>query len=405
MKYIIIIGDGMGDLPIPELGGKTPLEAAATPHIDRIANLGCVGLMQTVFNNLPIGSIVANMGILGFDPYEYYPHGRASFEALAQNVTINENDLAFRCNLISLDGDRVQDFTAGMIPDDQGRALLERLEIDQNTLKIEIYPGMSYRNLLIVRNAGVSAEEITCFEPHMNIGETIHDILPHGRSVESRRLVPILRQVMADSRTQFCELNKTLKTKADMLWLWSPSSPPNMPDMLDFRGVSGGIVCGMDFLKGVGEACGMRFEHIPGANAYIDTNYEGKLDSAKRFLQDLDFVYVHINAPDEEAHQRDVQGKIKSIELIDEKIVGPLLEYCDENWSENYRLMILPDHYTLLSDGRHTAHDVPAAIFGKGVVKDGAMRLNETEAAASQNHFGRSYQFFPKFLHDETIGA
>ncbi len=394
----------MGDRPIPELDHRTPLEAAKTPNMDRIARMGRVGLMQTIFPNLPIGSIVANMGIMGFDPYEYYPHGRASFEALAKGILLEPDDLAFRCNLISLDGSKIKDFTAGMISDGDAQTMLTHLKFDKDSFEIEIYPGMSYRNLLIIRNAGIPADEIVCFEPHMNIGEEIYDILPHGRSSRARKFIPVLRKIMLDSIEQFKMLNKRFHTKADMIWLWSPSAPPNLPDIFELYGVTGAVVCGMDFLKGIGLSAGLRIEHIPGTNAYIDTNYKGKLETAKKFLQEEDFVYVHINAPDEESHQRSVKGKIKSIELIDQEIVGPLLEFCEQNWPGEYRIMVLPDHYTLLSDGTHTADRVPVAIAGKGIRPNGATRLTERDAIEkSTDYYGRSYQFMEKFLHQETF--
>ena len=404
-KFLIIIGDGMGDLPIPALDNRTPLEAARTPHLDEIAKNGRVGLMQTIYPNLPIGSIVANMGILGFNPYEYYPNGRASFEALAKGISLKDNDLAFRCNLISLDGERIKDFTAGNISDGEAGAMLTRLQVPHNEFEIGVFPGMSYRNLLIIRDAAISADEIVCFEPHMNIGQEIHDILPHGRSDRARRAVPYLRQLLLDSIPQFKKLNEKFHTKADMIWLWSPSAPPVLPDIKEKFGITGGIVCGMDFLKGIGLACSMQIEHIPGANAYIDTNYAGKLETAKKFLQQVDLVYVHINAPDEEAHKRDVGGKIKSIELIDREIMGPLLHYCQQHWPEAFRVMVLPDHYTLLSDGRHTAHHVPVALYGAGIVADTTTRLSESQAGrAGQDHYGKSYDFMKTFLHD-TLGG
>ncbi len=393
----------MGDKPVSELRGHTPLEAAKTPHLDRIVKQGMLGEMQTIFPNLPVGSIVANMGIMGFDPYEYYPYGRASFEALAQGIRLRENDLAFRCNLISLDGEKISDFTAGLISDGDAVTMLTRLHIEEDELEIEVYPGMSYRNLLIVRNAGINADEIVCFEPHMNIGEEIHDILPHGRSDRARKFIPALRKILLDSIVRFRELNKRYHTRADMIWLWSPSAPPKMPDLLEKYQITGGIVCGMDFLKGIGLAAGMRIEHIPGTNAYIDTNYSGKLETAKKFLHLDDFVYVHINAPDEEAHQRDVAGKVRSIELIDSEIIGPLLAYCEEHWPDDFRIMVLPDHYTLLSDGTHTTDFVPVAVMGKGIAQDDSTRLSEKQAARTGVHFGRSYHFFNTFIHQEIL--
>ena len=405
MKYLIILGDGMGDLPIAELGNRTPLETARTPNLDRIVSQGRVGLMQTIFPNLPIGSIVANMGILGFNPYEYYPHGRASFEALAKGIVLKPDDIAFRCNLISLNGKCIRDFTAGNINDEDARNVLARLKIAKDSFEIEVHPGMSYRNLLIIRDAGFPAYEIVCFEPHMNIGEEIHDILPHGRSNRARKFVPLLREILLDSIKQFKDINRTFQTKADMIWLWSPSAPPEMPNLQETYGITGAIVCGMDFLKGIGVDCGMQIEHIPGANAYIDTNYAGKLAAAKKFLQSVDLVYVHINAPDEEGHKRDPQGKVRSIELIDRNIIGPLYEFCETNYPESYRMMILPDHYTLLSDGTHTDHLVPVALYGAGVHPDSSHRLTENEAAEEERDpHGRSFSFMKTFLQQGSFG-
>lgn len=403
MKYLVIVGDGMGDLPIPELNNLTPLEKAKTPNLDKISQKGSVGLMKTIFPNLPVGSIVGNMGIMGFNPYEFYPHGRASFEALAQGITLNEGDIAFRCNLISLEGEKIRDFTAESIDDGDALSMLTHLKIQQNEFEIEIYPGMSYRNLLIVRNAGIEADEVTCFEPHMNIGEEIHDILPHGRTKQSRQIIPILRNLLIDSISQFKELNKRYKTKADMIWLWSPSSHPVMPDIFDTYKITGGIVCGMDFLKGIGLAAGMRTIHIPGANAYINTNYKGKRETAINFFEKDDLVYVHVNGPDEEGHKKNPTGKVKAIELLDQEIIGPIYEHCNEKFGEEFRVMILPDHYTLCKDGKHTNHDIPVVIAGKGIATNKAQRLTEEQAEKSGSHFGRSYNFMQKFLHQKEI--
>lgn len=403
MKRVIVVGDGMGDLPVEALGGRTPLEAASTPGFDRIARAGRVDRVQTVYRNLPIGSIVANLGILGYNPYETYPSGRASFEALGQGVQVEAGDLAFRCNLISLAGERIRDFTAGNIDDAAARTVLADLTLDFAGLEVELYPGMSYRNLLIVRGAAISAEEVVCYEPHTSIGEEIAPLLPQGRTRAARALLRPLRRALVDSIEQLAEINRKRGSQADMIWLWSPSSPPLLPDFRSRHGAGGAVVCAMDFLKGIGLAAGLETRHIPGANAYIDTNYRGKLNAALDYLERHDFLFVHVNAPDEEAHKRDVGGKVRSIELLDREIVSPLLDRLEERYPGSFRIALLPDHYTLVSDGTHGAQPVPVAWAGAGVHASGALRLTEREAARPPaEDLGRSFDFFSRYLGTEA---
>lgn len=399
MKRVLIVGDGMGDLPVAELGNRTPLEAALTPGMDRIAREGRVGRLRTIFRNLPVGSIVANLGLLGYDPRDAYPSGRASFEALGQGIDLGPSDLVFRCNLISVQDERIVDFTAKNIGDDAARAALAELDLDFGGLAIELHAGMSYRNLLIVRGAGVAAEEIVCYEPHMSIGERLEPLLPQGRTRAARALVASLRSALLASLGQLARANLRLHTQADMIWLWSPSSAPELAAFEHRFGISGAVVCAMDFLKGIGLAAGMETSHIPGANAYIDTNYRGKLDRAVDYLERHDFVVVHVNAPDEEAHKRDCQGKVRAIELLDREIVSPLLVHLARRYPGRYRVMVVPDHFTLVSDGTHTADPVPVAWAGAGVPPDSAMRLTEAEASRPEaDDLGRSFEFLPTFL-------
>lgn len=403
MKRVIVVGDGMGDLPVEALGGRTPLEAASTPGFDRIARAGRVDRLQTIYRNLPIGSIVANLGILGYDPYENYPSGRASFEALGQGVRVGPGDLAFRCNLISLAGERIHDFTAGNIDDATARAVLADLTLDFSGLEVELYAGMSYRNLLIVRGAAISAEEVVCYEPHTSIGEEISALLPQGRTRAARALLRPLRRALIDSIAQLTAINRKRDSKADMIWLWSPSSPPVLPDFHARHGATGAVVCAMDFLKGIGLAAGLETRHIPGANAYIDTNYRGKLEATFEYLERHDFLFLHVNAPDEEAHKRDVEGKVRSIELLDREIVSPLLDRLEDRYGGDFRIAILPDHYTLVSDGTHGAQPVPVAWAGRGIVAAGARRLTEREAAQRPaEDLGRSFDFFARFFDSEA---
>jgi len=389
----------MGDVAVTALGGRTPLEAATTPGFDRIASQGRVGRLQTIYRNLPIGSIVANLGLLGYNPHEHYPSGRASFEALGQGIEVGPEDLVFRCNLIAVCDGKIADFTAGSIEDGMARSALGALDFDFGGLEVEMYPGMSYRNLLVVRGAKLSADEIVCYEPHTSIGEPYLPLLPQGKTRRARLLMEPLRKALVESVEQLERANRELGSKADMIWLWSPSSPPTLPSFRDCFGVTGAVVCAMDFLKGIAVAAGLSTSHIPDANAYIDTNYRGKLVRAMEYIEGHDFVLVHVNAPDEEAHKRDVAGKIRAIELLDGEIVSPLLRHLDDRFPDNYRIAVTADHYTLLSDGTHTAHPVPLAWAGTAVEPDSATRFTEAEAGRHDSEqLSRSFEFLPRFL-------
>jgi len=395
MKYVIVLCDGMADFPIPILENKTPLEYAYIPNMHFLAKNGQVGKMKTIFENLPIESAVANMGILGYEPSVYYPNGRASFEALAQGIAIGDNNLAFRCNLISLNHDKIKDFTSANISDGHAKNLISHFKI--NNADIKIFPGQSYRNLLIVRNTDVCPKDIITSPPHMNIKKSIKDILPQGRTPESKKLAKILSELMLDSINQLSSLNKYYKTEGDMFWLWSPSSTPSLPNFYEKYNLSGSIVAALDFLKGIGAAANMNFEDVPDTNGYIDTSYENKLKYAIKSLETNDFVYIHINAPDEEGHNRNALNKVKSIENIDHKILGPLILNLREQYGNNFRLAILPDHYTAVKDGKHYGFDVPFLVYGKDIQSDKLNEFTEKEAAKSKFNI-ISYNFLNYFF-------
>ena len=394
MKYIIIIPDGMADFPIPELGNKTPMEYAYIPNMHYLAKNGVVGKMQTSFENLPVGSIVANMSILGFNPYKYYPNGRASFEALAQGISLNEKDIAFRCNLISLDDKgKITDFTADNISDGNAKNIVSHYKT--NNKNIKIFPGQSYRNILIYRNANVKSEEIKTFEPHMNVGENYEEKLPEGKSENSTLIAKELTEQIQQSKIQLEKLNKYHKTKGDMFWIWSPSSAPTLPNFFDRYKITGTIVAAMDFLKGIGVSSNMNFEDIPDTNGYLDTNYDNKLKYAIKALETDDFVYIHINAPDEEGHSKNAKNKVKAIENIDNKIVAPLMLHLREKYEDNFRIAIMPDHYTAVKDGKHYDFDVPFLIYGKNITTDSSTEFTEKEAKNKDSKV-IAYEFLKK---------
>lgn len=401
MKYVIIILDGAADLPIPELDKKTPLEFAKIPNIDNLTKNGKTGLMRTMYPGLPVGSIVANLGILGYNPMRYYPNGRASFEALAHDIFLDEGDIAFRCNLVSLRDGKLEDFTANNISDEQARELIENFELSEESLVL--CQGQSYRNLMIVRDVNCNASEFISSEPHMNIGRPIEELLLEGTSTESIAVSKKLNEVMLKSIEKFRILNKdTNKSFADMIFLWGPSAEPRIPSFHKKFGIDGAIVSAVDFMHGIGLAARMEARRIPGATGYIDTNLIEKLRYAKDSLRYNDLIYLHINAPDEESHKKNIFGKVDIIEKIDKEIVGPLKIYLDRNYPNQYRLAILPDHYTLLKNGEHGDELVPYMIFGKGIARDTVRKFTEKEISKNSKTIIKSYEFMDFLLHDNS---
>jgi 2,3-bisphosphoglycerate-independent phosphoglycerate mutase len=382
MKHVIMIPDGMADYPISELDNKTPLESAFTPNMDFLAREGKTGLVQTMYDGLPVGSLVAIMGLLGYNPTRYYPVGRASFEALAQNIHLGDNDIVFRCNLISIEDMKISDFTSKMISNQDALNIISNLKIkDEN---IEIYAGQSYRNLLVVRDANVSARDIIAHEPHSNINTPINEILLDSPNPELKNLIDRLNSILIDSIEQINELNEKFKTKADMIWLWSPSVPPKMPSFYSKFNMNGSVVAGLDFLRGLGEAARMESKEIRGATGYLDTNLKEKLKYAKNFLRNNDFLLVHYNATDEESHAKNLDNKIQAIESFDKEIVGPLLEHLKESYNGNFRIAIMPDHYTLVSNGQHLDIPVPYIFYGKGIQKDDVSSYSENKIKSNK---------------------
>ncbi len=391
MKYVIIIGDGMADMPIKELGWKTPLEHAKIPNINFLAKNGKTGLIQTIYQSLPVGSIVANLGILGYNPARFYPNGRASFEAHAQGISVGKNDIALRCNLISLKDNTISDFTSGMIKTDDARNIIS--SIKTGCKNVELYSGQSYRHLLIIRDANFEAGDLITSEPHSNIGKDISSMMVRGRTKDAEEGAKMINVILLDSIRQIKELNGKFRTKADMLWVWSPSSSPILPSFKERYGITGSVVAGLDFMRGIGLAAGMETKEIPGATGYADTNIEEKIKYAKKFIRKNDFVFIHYNAPDEESHQHNVQGKVSTIEQLDKRIVGPMLKFLEEEFKGNFRIAVMPDHYTQLVDGKHREYPVPYLVYGKGISKGDSDQYNENSIRQKNKNVLISYEF------------
>ena len=364
-KYLVVLGDGMADEPLEELGGQTPLEYARTPHFDRIAREGACGLLRTIPPGFEAGSDIANLSILGYDPARYYT-GRGPLEAASIGVDLGPDAVAYRCNLVTVTDGVMEDFTAGHISSDEGARLIRAL--DGSVEGARFYAGVSYRNLLVLER-GKGAETAP---PHDIVGSPIDPSLPLGWDG------PILRRAMERSRAilEDHEVNRTRiregKRPASLIWPWSGGKRPALPSFRERYGLTGGIIAAVDLLNGIARYAGMEVIRVPGATGYLDTDYQAKARYAVEALKRLDFLYLHVEAPDEAGHMGSIEEKVRAIERVD-GMVGTILE------SFEGIIAVLPDHPTPVRVKTHTADPVPFAV--RGLVQDATARLTEREAA------------------------
>jgi len=382
MKYIVLVGDGMADYPVSELGGKTPLEAAKIPNMDYIAKGGRTGLVHTVPNGFAPASDVANLSIIGYDPAKYYS-GRGPLEAANMGIKLGPDDIAFRCNLVTIDQEKMADYSAGHITSEEAATLIKYLDKKLGSDKIKFYPGVSYRHLMIVRDASLkeALRAAECVPPHDITGMTIKDHIPKGEGAK------FLIKMMEDSRALLAghEVNHVRidlkENPADMIWLWGQGVETNMPKFKEKFGVAGSVISAVDLIKGIGKSIGLDVINVPGATGYYDTNYQGKAKYAIDSLKEKDFVFVHVEAPDEAGHNGDLRAKVTAIENFDRFVVGAILENFKKQ--KDFRIMVLPDHNTPVSVRTHTSEPVPFAMIGKGIDPNGAQAYNETAAKAT----------------------
>jgi len=378
MKYIVLVGDGMADYPIPELQDMTPLQAANTPNMDFIAKHGMNGTAKTIPDSMTPGSDVANLAILGYDPLKYYS-GRGPLEAGSIGVALDNDDIAFRCNLITEKNGMLADYSAGHITSEEARVLIQAVDGELGN-GCKFHAGVSYRHLLVM-NRG---EKAVCTPPHDVVGQSINEVLPRGDDAE------ILIQLIRASRPvlEMHEINekrrKNGKNIANLIWPWGQGRVPNMPEYRELFGISGSIISAVDLLKGIGKYAGLNIINVPGATGYLDTNFRGKAEYALESLKDRDFVFVHVEAPDEAGHMGNLEAKMKAIEDFDEKVVGGMLN--ELGGFGNYRILILPDHPTPISLRTHTREPVPFAIYSSTESADYVERFDES--AAKEGVFG-----------------
>lgn len=391
MKYIVLIGDGMADYPIKKLGGKTPLEVAKIPNMNYIAKNGKVGMARTIPAGFSPASDVANLSILGYDPTKYYS-GRGPLEAANMGIELGPDDIAFRCNLVTVDEEKMVDYSAGHITSKEASALIKYLDKRLGSEKIRFYPGVSYRHLVVVCDKSLKGAllKTNCVPPHDITGWKIKEHLPKGEGAQ------FLIRVMEDSKSYLAkhEVNKVRidlnENPANMIWLWGQGVLTNMPKFKDKFGVSGSVISAVDLIKGIGKIIGLSVIKVPGATGYYDTNYQGKAEYALNSLKKKDFVFVHVEAPDEAGHNGDLRAKIGAIENFDRFVVGTILNRFKK--LKNFRIMVMPDHVTPVSVRTHTEEPVPFAIYGKDIEPDEALIYSEASAKNSKFVFERGHE-------------
>jgi len=374
MKYVILIGDGMADYPIPELEDKTPLQAAEKPNMDRVAREGANGLLKTIPDGMEPGSDVANLAIMGYNPKKYYT-GRGPLEAASKGIKLKKDEVAFRCNFITVHGGKLIDFNADHISTDESSKLIETLN---KHFKIgKFYTGVSYRNLYIYPDK--KALKVKTKPPHDIIREPIKDHLPsNGQTAEKlKNIIKKSQKVLKDHPTNLERIKKG-KRPANMIWLWGQGQKPEMEPLKEKYGLSGATITGVDLIKGIGVYLGLDNIKVPGATGYLDTDYKAKGKHAIKALRDHDIIFIHVEAPDEAGHAGNAKEKINAIENIDSKILGPLLNELPSY--ESFRLALLTDHPTPIQVGTHTNDPVPYAIHGKNIKKDKIKTYDEESA-------------------------
>ncbi|MCI8280334.1 MAG: cofactor-independent phosphoglycerate mutase [Lachnospiraceae bacterium] len=392
MKYVIVLGDGMADRPLESLGGRTPLEYASTPVLDELAKKSEIGMVHTIPEGMKPGSDTANLSVLGYDPKVCYT-GRSPLEALSIGVEMKPEDVALRCNLVTLSEEEeyyeektIIDHSSDEISTQEAAELLAAVRAQLETEEYKFYPGTSYRHLLIWDHGQV--QEL--IQPHDVLGQTIGRHLPQD---------PVLREMMKKSYEILVNhpINIARKERgenpANSCWFWGAGTPPALSSFEEKKHVRGAMVSAVDLLKGIALGASMKVVPVEGATGGLHTNYEGKAQAAVDVLtkEGYDFVYVHVEAPDEMGHQGSVEKKVEAIEYLDGRVIGPILQGLKAA-GEEFRLLVLPDHPTPIAIRTHTGEDVPYLLFDSRAPQDHNWSYNEKEAAESGRFISRGHE-------------
>ena len=376
-KTIIFLGDGMADEPIAELGGKTPLQYANTPAMDSIARDGLNGTLLTLPQGFATSSEVANMSVLGCDLETEYC-GRGPLEAAGRGVPLGPDDKAFRLNLVTVTNGVLKDFSGGHLAQSDANELIKALNDNFGTDKIQFYPGVSYRNMLVLRGNDFSSR-VKAEKPDDNHEEHLIDHMPSAIEPEADLTANLLRKLMTDAPAvlEDCPVNKRLasegKAMANGVWPWSGGKAGALKTIREKYGITGAAISAVDVIIGLGKCLGMDVISVPGATGYIDTNYEGKADAAIQALKTHDFVYLHVEAIDEVSHEKDLKNKLRAIENFDSRVIGRVLSAV----GKNVNVAVLPDHPVPIATGKHTRTPVPVAVRIVGIQPDSVQTFDE----------------------------
>ncbi len=378
-KYAIIIPDGAADEPLKQLGNKTVLEVAETPNMDRISSQGRQGLVRTIPEGMEPGSDIAQMCLLGYDPRRYYT-GRAPIEAVARDIKLSMEDWVFRCNLVTIADGKMADHSAGHISTEEANKLIKELDEQLGNEQTRFYTGVSYRHLLVFKGLDF---DVHTYPPHDHIGKAIDRILPRGKGAD------LLIDLMARSQQLFADhdINRVRRdlgeNQVSSIWLWGQGRKTKMEHFEKRFGLKGAAITAVDLVRGLAKLIGFDLIDVPGATGFVDTNYQGKASAAIEALEKYDIVFVHIEAPDEASHTGSIELKKKAIEQIDKYIVGPVFEALQKY--ESWRILVMPDHPTPVSNMAHSPEPVPFAIAGDNI--SGILRANFSEASAAKSGF------------------
>lgn len=397
MKYVIILGDGMSDEPLKELGDKTPLELAETFTLDELAKKSEIGIAYTIPYGMKPGSDTANLSVLGYNPEKYYT-GRSPLEALSIGVDLEDSDIAIRCNFVTLsdednfDDKTMIDHSSGEISTEEAKELINLIISEFNNDIYQFYLGTSYRHLLIW-NKG---EVLDLSQPHDILGENISEYLPSDEKLNKmiRRSYELLNNHPINIRRQEKGLNK-----ANSIWFWGAGTKPQLDDFFEKTGKRGAMISAVDLLKGIAIGSGMKVIEVEGANGTLHTNYEGKALAAVNALKndECDFIYIHVEAPDEMGHQGNVDNKIKAIEYLDKRLIKVFTEEMEKSNIE-YRMLIMPDHPTPIWCRTHTSDPVPYLLYDTTKNEEHSWSYNEKEAIASDNVVSDGYTIISKLI-------
>ncbi len=388
MKYVVLLCDGMADYPVPELDNQTPMKKAYKPNMDKLAKTATVGLCKTVADGLKPGSDVANLSVLGYDPMKYYS-GRSPLEAGSIGIDMLDTDVSFRCNLVTLTDEEnyadktIVDYCAGDISTEEAKVLIDYLAEHFNSEEFALYAGVSYRHCLIWNNGTLDVGTLT--PPHDITGKPIKEYIPNHPN--SRKLLDMMERSYELLKDH--PLNKEREARgerpANSMWFWGEGVRKPLASFEDKYGLKGSMISAVDLLKGIGKFSGMKVVNVAGATGYLDTNFEGKAQACiDELAAGQDFVYIHVEAPDECGHRYEIENKVKAIELIDEKILGPVLEALEQY--DDYKVLIMPDHATPLCLKTHTNDPIPYMIYHKNAPVDGVDCLCEDTAKEAGNY-------------------